>query len=127
MGATKLDVHKLLHVQAFSAREFLETVISHDLPDSENGLRSFIVVSMPLEGNVRSESAVLGQYVSVDYVHELKEGGVEILLALCVSYIIPPDTSILTQLTPTIQTIERCKRFNSEVDAEYGDDYSGVW
>ncbi|KAI5840263.1 hypothetical protein DFP73DRAFT_517685 [Morchella snyderi] len=77
------DVHKLLHVQAFSAREFLETVISHDLPESKNGLRSFIVVSMPLEGNARSKSVVLGQYVSVDYVHELEEGGVEILLALC--------------------------------------------
>lgn len=105
----------------------METVISHDLPDSENGLRSFIVVSMPLEGSVRSESAVLGQYVSVDYVHELEEGGVEILLALCVSYLLPADASILNQLTPTIPTIERCKRFYPEVDAEYGDDYSSVW
>lgn len=79
-------MHKLLHVQAFSAREFLETIISHDLPPSEEGLRSFIVISMPLEGTARSESAVLGHYVSVDYVHELEDGGVEIFLALCVSF-----------------------------------------
>lgn len=75
----------MLHVQAFSAREFLETIIFHDLPPFSNGLRQFIAISMPLEGEAKSESAVLGRYVSVDYIHELENGGVEIFLALSVS------------------------------------------
>lgn len=79
------DVHKLLHVQAFSAREFLQTNISHDLLPLSSGLRQFIVISMPLTGQARSESAVLGRYVSVDYVHELENGGAEVFLTLCVS------------------------------------------
>lgn len=40
---------------------------------------------MPFTGEARSQSAVLARYVSVDYVHELENGGVEIFLALCVS------------------------------------------
>lgn len=102
-------MHKLLHIQAFSAREFLETIISHDLPPSKTGLRSFIVISMPLEGAARSEGAVLGHYVSVDYVHELEGGGVEILLALCVSNptgAIPQIVFFVFVLTD--YSIERC-------------------
>lgn len=79
------DIHKLLHLQAFSAREFLQAVISHDLPPLSGGLRQFIVISMPLIGESRSESAVFGRYVSVDYVQELENGRVEIFLVLCVS------------------------------------------
>lgn len=63
---------------------------------------------MPFAGEARSQSAVLARYVSVDYVHELENGGVEIFLALCVSTAPPslfsskyiPSVSILTQPPP---------------------------
>lgn len=43
---------------------------------------------MPLIGESRSESAVFGRYVSVDYVQELENGRVEIFLVLCVSTLV---------------------------------------
>lgn len=54
------------------------------MPKDEEGLRSFVVVSLPLEGELVSTSDVRGRYVSVDYVRELQDGEVEIFMALCV-------------------------------------------
>lgn len=54
---------------------------------------------MPFTGEARSESAVLGRYVSVDYIHELENGGVEIFLALCVSA--APSSLVHPKCTPS--------------------------
>ena len=77
-------MRRFLNIQALAGREFLESAISSDMPEDEEGLRSFVVVSLPLEGELVSTSDVRGRYVSVDYVRELQDGEVEIFMALCV-------------------------------------------
>lgn len=110
IGSRK-DVHKLLHVQAFSAREFLETIVSRDLlpfaplpqaqlqsqqqsheqqppadqPDGGGAQRSCIVVSVPRQGVPNDAAAhAHGVYVSVETVRELADGTVEVITACSV-------------------------------------------
>ena len=110
IGSCK-DVHKLLHVQAFSAREFLETIVSRDLPplqpqsqphqqrpadadDQPEGggpQRSCIVVSVPRQGTLKDTAAhAHGVYVSVETVRELEDGTVEVTTACSVLCQSPP-------------------------------------
>ncbi|KAF8533307.1 hypothetical protein BDD12DRAFT_865944 [Trichophaea hybrida] len=67
-----LHVHKLLHVQAFSAREFIQTIISRDLEEEESERRrSCVIVSVPKKGEIKDTSHALGVYTSVDMVREV--------------------------------------------------------
>lgn len=79
------DVHKLLHVQAFSPREFINTIVTQDRPPAAGGRRSCIVVSVPREGVLNDKAHALGVYVSVETVRELGDGRVEIVMASVVS------------------------------------------
>jgi len=76
------DVRRYLHIQAFAGREFLASVISKDLPEMD-GRRSSVVISLPIEGEMVSESDVRGKYISVEYICELESGEVEILTGVC--------------------------------------------
>ncbi|KAF8241518.1 hypothetical protein K440DRAFT_624480 [Wilcoxina mikolae CBS 423.85] len=79
-----LHVHKLLHVQAFSAREFIQTIISRDLEEEEPELRrSCVIVSVPKKGEIKDTSHALGAYTSVDMVREVGDGKVEVIMACC--------------------------------------------
>lgn len=79
------DVHKLLHIQAFSPREFVNTIVMQDRPVTQDGRRSCIVISLPREGAVKDKAHALGVYVSVETVRELGDGKVEIVMASTVS------------------------------------------
>jgi hypothetical protein len=81
------------NVQAFSAREFTESIIVKDLPPV-NSRRRCIIVSLPRVAEVRDSANVAGVYVSVETVMELEDGaGVEVVMAVCVSF--PPDFPIM--------------------------------
>ncbi|CCX13037.1 hypothetical protein FPQ18DRAFT_292905 [Pyronema domesticum] len=75
------DVRKLVHIQAFSPREFLQTVILHELPKS-TGKRSFITISIPRVGNIENPSNAKGVYAAIDAVREMGDGKVEIITAI---------------------------------------------
>ncbi|RPB01770.1 hypothetical protein L873DRAFT_1675516, partial [Choiromyces venosus 120613-1] len=76
------DVRRFLHIQAFAGREFLASIISKDLPEMD-GRRSTMVIALPIEGKMVSKSDVRGKYISVEYIHELEDGEVEIFTAVC--------------------------------------------
>ncbi|KAI5820132.1 hypothetical protein BZA77DRAFT_350115 [Pyronema omphalodes] len=75
------DVRKLVHIQAFSPREFLQTLILHEHPKS-TGKRSFITVSIPRVGNIGNPSNAKGVYTAIDSVSEVGDGKVEIITAI---------------------------------------------
>jgi hypothetical protein len=81
---SEVDVRKLVHIQAFSPREFLQTVILHELPKS-TGKRSFITISIPRVGNIENPSNAKGVYTAIDAVTEVGDGKVEIITAISVS------------------------------------------
>ncbi|CUS09456.1 unnamed protein product [Tuber aestivum] len=83
-GILVRDVRRFLHIQAFAGREFLASVISKDLLGAD-GWRSSVVISLPIEGEMVSESDVRGKYISVEYISELANGEVEILTGVCQS------------------------------------------
>ncbi|PUU76364.1 hypothetical protein B9Z19DRAFT_1088443 [Tuber borchii] len=68
------DVRRFLHIQAFAGREFLASVISKDLPETD-GRRCSVIITLPIEGEMVSKSDVRGMYISVEYIHELENGG----------------------------------------------------
>ncbi|TGZ79633.1 hypothetical protein EX30DRAFT_333191 [Ascodesmis nigricans] len=96
------DVRKLLHIQAFSAREFLETVLCYEFPphppsatystSSASHLpapstitpspRSFLVISKPKSGALRDPKDVRGVYTCVERTFEMEDGGVEMFFAV---------------------------------------------
>ena len=78
------DIRRFLHIQAFAGREFLVSVISKDLLETD-GRRCSVIISLPIEGEMVSKSDVRGKYVSVEYIHELENGEVGILTGVCVS------------------------------------------
>lgn len=80
----------MLHIQAFSAREFLETVIFHEFPPAPTGFdgtdttprRSFVVISKPAEGALKDEKDVRGVYTCVERVWEREDGTVDLYFAV---------------------------------------------
>jgi len=81
----KLEVfRKALHIQKFSGRDFLQSIVYRDIvPPSESKGRSFVIVSVPIEGELRSKSDVRGRYAQVEYVQEMSDGKIEVILTLC--------------------------------------------
>ncbi|KAI5803072.1 hypothetical protein EDC01DRAFT_645696 [Geopyxis carbonaria] len=69
-------VRKLLHIQAFSAREFVQTIMGRDLPDGEGGRsgRAFVVLGKPTKMKTQGSGKVRGVYTCVEYVEELPNG-----------------------------------------------------
>lgn len=78
----------MLHIQAFSAREFLETVIFHEFPPAPfddtdaTPRRSFIVISKPKEGPLKDAKDVRGVYTCVERVWETEDGNVDLFFAV---------------------------------------------
>ncbi|KAI5854995.1 hypothetical protein BZA05DRAFT_334645, partial [Tricharina praecox] len=75
------DVHKLLHVQAFSAREFLETIVYKDL-SPKDGPKCCIIISMPTAGEIKDPAHAHGVYTSVETLREVGDGKVEVIMSL---------------------------------------------
>ncbi|KAA8895671.1 hypothetical protein FN846DRAFT_968485 [Sphaerosporella brunnea] len=80
---TTYDVHKLLHIQAFSAREFLEAIICKEFPEQDGQKKQCVIVSLPREGQIKDASHAHGVYVSVDVIRDLGDGKSEVIMACC--------------------------------------------
>jgi hypothetical protein len=87
MEDVDLDVNKLLHIQAFSAREFLETVMFKEFPERDGVGKQCVVVSLPRVGEIFDASHAHGVYVSIDVIRDLGDGKSEVIMACTVSLI----------------------------------------
>ena len=113
----RADVHKLLHVQAFSAREFIETVVYKDLPQPD-GTKCCIVITLPLQGAIRNPAHAHGAYTSVETIREVGDGVVEVVTALTVRFC--PYPAPLDVQALTMRCAEQCGREHTTLDAEHG-------
>lgn len=81
------DVRKMLHIQAFAAREFYETVFFHEFAPApfddadSKPRRNFIVISKPKEGAVKDPKDVRGVYTCVERMWETEDGGLDLYFA----------------------------------------------
>lgn len=87
----EIDIQKLLHIQAFSARSFLQTLIYHEFPVAPGAKRAFIVISVPTEGEAAN---VRGMYACAEIVQETEEG-VELICVLTVSLVARIASAVL--------------------------------
>ena len=56
-------------------REFAELLLTTDMPESADGLRSFIVVQVPVLDVPTSSGHERGKYISIEHVEELSRDG----------------------------------------------------
>jgi hypothetical protein len=56
-------------------REFAELLLTTDMPESADGLRSFIVVQVPVLDVPTSSGHERGRYISIEHVEELSRDG----------------------------------------------------
>ena len=56
-------------------REFAELLLTTDMPESAAGLRSFVVVQVPVLDVPTSSGHERGKYISIEHVEELSRDG----------------------------------------------------
>jgi hypothetical protein len=107
MEKIDLDVNKLLHIQAFSAREFLETVMYKEFSERDGVGKQCVIISLPRVGDIKDASHAHGVYVSIDVIRDLGNGKTEVIMACTVSLLPRTEVSGADQIRVTLEVAFR--------------------